>query len=476
MTQARQDQTAHSIFKKFAYLLSAQWLRDVLHTVFLVQLARHSMQTYGQFMLAINMGDILLFVAEFGLNQHLATLLARKADYPSTILKQVTVVKASLLGVAWLGMIGYILLQEYSSSLALLVIVIATGVGLEAIASSYYVACQILGRQDIESKWRAAASLTGYGYAIASILLGAPGIVIAFWKLLETMLAGLGAITNTLRRARAKFRMRQVKVIWNTWRGSLVYTIMAIASIFYNKINIFFLQKYGGSEAIAQYSATWQIIDGVCILISGTLLRRVLFPLFVKLWVTNKGEFQRLSQNTARWLMATAIPVSFVLFVEADRIITLIYGPQYADAIWMQRYLVGAILAAFLHNLAHYLMISIQCERLLLIFYLLGLAVNLLLCMFLIPPYPLLGTALAIVCTKGLVALLTVSFCQLRLRIFPWRTVFHLLLATLAGAGCYLLASEHLFREAAELLAILPIAWLAWHWRTALNAHTVKVI
>ena len=46
----------HRILKKFAYLLSAGWVRDALQGVFFIYLARHSTTTYGEFMLALEFG------------------------------------------------------------------------------------------------------------------------------------------------------------------------------------------------------------------------------------------------------------------------------------------------------------------------------------------------------------------------------------------------------------------------------------
>ncbi len=467
---------SHRIFRKFAYLFSAHWIREVLQAVFLIYLARHYSETYGQFMLAISVGQIMLFVAEFGLNQHLATLLARKVDYPSTILMQVTLVKSVLLGISWLGMLLFIFWQGYTPELKVLVIIISTGVGLEALASSFYVACQVLDRQDVEGKWRATAAFLGFGYGIATLFGGLGAVPVAFFKLLETLIAIFGAGMSILRRARARIKPEHLRLIWKTWRGGLVYTLMAIAAIFYNKINLFFLQKYGGAVGVAQYSVTWQIIDGVSIMVSGMLLRRVLFPLFVKLWVSNREEFFSLARNTSRWLIATSLPAMFLLGVESDRIIPLIFGDGYADAVWMQRYLVGCILFAFVHNLAHYLMISIQRERLLLIFYVLGLGFNVICCAVLIPKYPLLGTALSIVLTKGFVALMTVSFCQIRLRMIPLTGLFHIFLAVAAGALLYVVGIKYLFREAGELLALAPMIFLAWQWRRSLTQKAEQMI
>jgi len=74
----------------------------------------------------------------------------------------------------------------------------------------------------------------------------------------------------------------------------------------------------------------------------------------------------------------------------------------------MQKYLVATIAIGFIHNLAAYLMISMKQEFLLLCFYVGGLLFNLVCCTVLIPANPLLGSVLAIVLTKGLVAIATV--------------------------------------------------------------------
>ena len=162
--------------------------------------------------------------------------------------------------------------------------------------------------------------------------------------------------------------------------------------------------------------------------------------------------------------MAAALVVMFVLFIESDRIITLVFGPHYPEAIWLQKILVVTVAFAFLHNLAAFLMISMRLQRLLLIFYLAGLAFNLLWCSLVIPRSPLLGAALAMVLTKGGVAALTVGFCQWRLGLLPKKPCLHLAVAALAGILLYLLTAGRLPRELAEALALAPTLVLAFHW------------
>jgi hypothetical protein len=73
---------------------------------------------------------------------------------------------------------------------------------------------------------------------------------------------------------------------------------------------------------------------------------------------------------------------------------------------------------------------------------------------------------LAIVITKGGVALLTVPYCHLKLALFSGRSLAILAGASLLGLLLYFLGINTLGREVAEISALVPITVLAWRWRT----------
>ena len=455
---------SHGILQKFAYLLGAFWIREGLRAVFLISLARQSTTTYGEFMLAMTIGQILLFVAEFGLNQHLVSLLVKKGDEASDLLLQASVLKGALLLCGCVGTFVFVQWQGYPLNLKLLVFVLAMGIGLEAVASSFFVACQVQGRQDAEGKVKTVAATFGFGYGLAMLFSGAAPLLTAFFKGIETLVNLCGAVLVSRRRRLLKVQWPRLWSLWATARGSLVFTFMAIATSLYNSANVFFLQNVAGAESVAQYSVTWEMVDGISGLTASLLLRNVLFPLFVNLWGNDREELNRLVQESVRWLIAVAVPIMFFLAAESDRLITLLYGPAYGNSIWMQRILVITILIGFLHNLAAYLMISMNRQNLLLAFYLGGLAVNLALCSWLIPANPFMGAVLSIVLTKGLVAVATVSFCQMSFGLISLRTLGHLAGTILAGGLLYVLGTSFLFREAAEVMALVPIVALTIIW------------
>jgi len=287
---------------------------------------------------------------------------------------------------------------------------------------------------------------------------------VAAFKLIETLVNLAGGLWLILSRPRYRPQWPPVRRLWRTLRLGAVFALIEVAASIYNKANLFFLQRYAGAEAVAQYSVTWGLVESISTLVSSLLLQSILYPLFVRLWQTDREQVPRLAQNTARWLMAAALVVMFVLFSESDRLIGLIFGPRYHEAVWLQKVLVLTVAFGFLHNLAACLMISMGLPRLLLLFYLTGLVINLLWCSLVMPLSPLLGSALAMVITKGAVAALTVGFCQWRLGLIPKKPLLHLVIAALAGLLLYLAAAGRLPRELAEALALAPTLALAFHW------------
>lgn len=464
------------ILKRVATLLAAQWLGDGLQTVFLLLLARSAVDGFGNYMLAMNLGQILLFCAEFGINQHFMLLLVKRVAAPSCVYRQITLLKGALLLLGSVCLAVFCLWQGYPGELTGLVLVVGLSFGLDALVNSYYVVCQSLGRQDMEGRLRGAAAFCGYGFGVLALLLGAPPLVAALCKPLETAV-GLAVSFKLLKRSWRGSELPLWSTIRTAWNETRVYTLMALAAILYNKMNVFFLQRYGGSNAVAQYSASWQIIDGVAALAANILLGRVLFPLFAKLWVTDKPAFRDKAQQQARTITALALPVTFIFLAGSEYIIGLAYGAHYSEAMRVQPWLSLCLIISFLHNLAYYLLLSMGRQTLVLGFFAAGLLVNAALCCALIQPEslaggPLNGAVAAIVVTKVFVAILTMGACQRFLGLFSLRGLMPALFATV-GAAVLSWGGSYTGQPLAGLILALALL-LANLWRT-MRTNAVSV-
>ncbi|MDD5643756.1 MAG: hypothetical protein PHX53_19045, partial [Syntrophales bacterium] len=207
---------------------------------FFILLARRSAATYGEFMLAISLGAILLLVGEFGLNLPLVSLLNDK-ERQGEALGQVLFLKVVLLVGAFGGTLIFVHWQGYAPGLQQVMLIIGMGVALEAVATTFFVAFQVEGRQDLEGRIKAAAAAAGLGYGIVTLLLGAAPLTIALFKIIETLVfivAGAYLISRRL-----VVRWPSLKGIWSIAQRGLVFALIEIAAIIYNKANLFFLQR-----------------------------------------------------------------------------------------------------------------------------------------------------------------------------------------------------------------------------------------
>jgi len=464
---------SHRIVTKLASLLSARWVMEVLQAIFFIYLARLSTSTYGEFMLALSLGSIIRLIAEFGLNLPLVGLLSQKDEEPQAVLSQVLILKTGLLVLAYLGAVGFIHWQQYSPSLRNFALIISLGMGLEALSTTFFTALQVEGRQPLEGKIRALSALVGYGYGFATLYWGAPFLAVALYKPIEILVSlGGGAVSVGLK---GLWRRPSLAGLGATLRGVLIFAVLEVTAVLFNKANVFFLQRFGGSEGVAQYSATYQIVDGCSAIAATLILQSIMFPLFVKFWEVDRQEVARLARASARWLLGAALLLMFVLAAESDRIIPLVYGPQYTDAIWLQHYLVVTILFSFLHNLAGFLLISMRLERFLLFVYLGALAFNLTFCWLVIPQTPLWGAALAMIFTKGGMALVTFGFIQRRLRVFPLADMVVMILSALVSVLVYWGGLFVLRRGWALLVAVLVLfGLLQYFWKFKAPLRKVK--
>jgi O-antigen/teichoic acid export membrane protein len=109
-------------------------------------------------------------------------------------------------------------------------------------------------------------------------------------------------------------------------------------------------------------------------------------------------------------------------------------------------------------------------EKLLLGFYLLGLVINLLLSSLVLPLYPLPGAALAIILTKGVVGLLTVTAAQKRIKFLVAKDLQIAGVAVLIATLIYFASKNLIPRNVMTLLTLLPffVLWGYW-WKEKLK-------
>lgn len=404
-----------SILSRLAYLLSAQVVEGALSTVFFLYLAWINASDYGQVMYSMAGGAVVQTIIQFGLYYPLVSKLGNvKGPETQKLIISVQIIKCGLFALCFVGVLIFAWLQKLSIELSAVLALICLGFSVEALAETFFAGLRVSGRQNVEARIKITGSVASYGYGFILAVLGVGAIYISLFKLVSGIIRIVLGYQIYLKGLSRTENMSSWWASVNTmFKASLVFALIEILGVIYNKTNIFFLEQQAGVNGVAYYSATWNILDSLSVLGSEQFLGWVIFPLLATLWWQDRKRAGDLIRRNAQWLMAIALPVLFFLHSESSLIIGLIYPAEYGDAVWMQKYLVWTILISFENNLFSYVMMVAGAANLLLVIQIAGTVVNFILNFTLVPIMKLEGACLVIIFTKLFIACLTFIYCRI---------------------------------------------------------------
>lgn len=456
--------------RRFGCMIVAQWGSGFMAALFTVLLARGGTEAFGLFSLAMALGVLVTMLTGAGFENYLVPRLTDGRVAMRRVLMQSLGLQSVLLLASMALLALLCALLGYGAGKSLLVLLIALGMGPAAMAQSFFALCRVLGRQGTEMRIRVIAACAGSAFGIVCVWQGAPLALTACFKIVEALVLWL-LIARALR-----WRFSGFAANWGDWAGhwrdGLLFFGIAVCGLLYNKLCLYMLDHYSGSSALGLFNAPWEIVDGLCILISGALIEKVMFPLMAGQWKKDRAAFLRLNSVAVRCLLLLALGASFLFYAEGDRILALIFGAQYAPATAVFKAQLLCIPAAFLHNLAACMLLSMHIYRAVFVIYLCGLAVNIVLCLACIPAFGALGAAFAISGTKALMMCATMGLALRFGLVLEAKQVGAALLAALLAFGILGASPAALPREAAESLALLPLLALAWLWLPSILRET----
>jgi len=458
------DTSPKRILSRLGHLLLAVGVEGIFTAVFFLYLAWLDVTFYGEVMYAVAAGGIVIKVVQYGLYYSLVIELGGGDEIETQkALSRVNVIKVVLLGLCMAFITGLCLYKAFSPGLSAFVFLVTLGFGLEAFIDTFYAELRVQGRQYREARIRIAASIVSYGYGFITSALWLGPVVVGLYKVLSAavqvlLLAGMSA-SRYRRYLSLSTDWRAVRTVFG---AATVYAVIDILGTVYTSTNIFFLERATGADGVAFYSATWNLLNFVCTLVSEQWLKLVVFPVLSVMWLKRPEAVGGLIRMNARWLMAIALPLMFVLHVESELIIGLIYRPEYRDAVWMQKYLVWNIPLSFQNNLLQVVMMVAGAAKVLAVFQAITCGLNLVFNFVLVPSYGLLGGCLVILLTRVVMNILTVVYCESRFDFFRKGDFLFPLIVGLASLGLFVLLEPITTLHLAVLIALGTYGLVLW--------------
>jgi O-antigen/teichoic acid export membrane protein len=187
-------------------------------------------------------------------------------------------------------------------------------------------------------------------------------------------------------------------------RDVLPLGLGVLVSALYFRIDIFFIERWHGLEAVGGYNAVFRLVEASRLLPAAVLA--VTFPLLVN--ATNTGRLQRIGG----WLTVAGGALALIAFAGAHVIVTGIYGAPYGYTSQAFAVLALALPLFFLNYALTHQVIGWDGQRTYLLIAVAALVANVAANLFLVPSRGIVGAAVATVITE----LVVTAGCLLALR------------------------------------------------------------
>lgn len=344
---------------------------------------------FGVFGLGTTVGWMLSVIADFGIQLHLARAVSRSPDAAGALLRHWWRIRVAS-SIAGLGLL--------TASLALFHVDSATAVPLVVFAAAYACTSLVeflnyfyrgLSRSDIESTLtltqRAATLIAGLAvltwWPEVTLLAGAmlaPALIVLGWS------AGFAMALQ----APATMDIRAGRFVADVFPIGAGIVLSAV----YFRIDVLLVQMWAGTDAVAGYNAVFRPIDAIR-----------LFPaavLAVALPSLCRADSLNPLRRVAAGLTAFGAAVAAVLFITAQRLIPLLFGPLYIHTVPAFRVLALALPLLCLNFAMTHQLIGWNRQRAYAAICAVALGVNVALNAWLIPVWSIEGAAWATLGTE----------------------------------------------------------------------------
>ena len=241
--------------------------------------------------------------------------------------------------------------------------------------------------------------------------------VFLFANLVSTVLTVLLALR------RSQVRLAAGRAFWSTMlRVGVVLGAAGILVTAYVRIDQVLVFVFAGSRQAGLYAAAYRILDQAQF-VPGSVMA-TLFPLIASAYPADLLRVRRLLQLSAEYLSMGSLGALAFTIVAAKPIMVLLFGSSFAPAASALPVLMGAFVSISFGYLVGNMVVILGLQRRFLAYAALGLVVNLLLNVILIPPYGFQAAAWVTLLTEITVMSLSMRRVLMQLDMRPVWTRF----------------------------------------------------
>jgi O-antigen/teichoic acid export membrane protein len=395
--------------ENYFFALSADAIQRLSGALIVVWVSRQlGVDEAGIYFLAVSFATLFGRLSYWGLDQLLTRDVARAPDRANQFMVNFVVVRALLAGLMMATLYAVVILLGYAPHTSRVILLL----GLTILPDSLINICQSVFMAHERMGYLAVSSLLN---GVVRIVAGVLALVGGFGLegvALGLLLASISTLTFLLYLIRA----RLFRPVWNIdlpfsrrqLAAGFPFLLIGVFFILESQLDVILLSRLRDEYQVGLYGAASTVVSALILI--PTAFQTAVFPVMSRLYATAPAALERLYDQSLKYLLLAGLPIAVGVTVLASDIVTLAFGRQFAPGASVLQILVWALFLIFLNVPNARLLVVTDQQRIIAVFLLTSLTINVVLNLLLIPRWGAAGSATARVISTSVLFVVIAQF------------------------------------------------------------------
>ncbi|MFO7992437.1 MAG: flippase [Thermoplasmata archaeon] len=409
------------VAKNTTWLVTAKIASRVLTALFIILLANHLLpESFGVYNFAFSMAYLLTVIADWGFDEYTVREVSRDLEKGPEILGNIISLRLILSAFTLFAMfiMFKLFLSHINTDLSFKVLfIIGFMLVFEKISGSFTAIFQANERMELQAVailiWRSVFLALG----ILAIYLDYPLYKILLLLFIPYIVNLMISCFFYFRYLNGSISIPQPSSWLSLMKTTSPFTLFIFVSMFYGHVLVLLLSVLKGDFFTGVYGASWKII--VFFGVVPYSFGRALYPVFSKLYATERKSLERFYFHSLRYLLILSLPLAIGLYVIGGDVVSLIYRNEYIATVEVFKIMIWIIPFLFMNGSLKMVIWSsdrtVESSKNLIIASIALVAMG----VFLIPQYGAAGAAMSAVVAEIIHFLLNYRVVTLHLKPVP---------------------------------------------------------
>ena len=387
------------IFKNTVVLSSADIFGRLMRFALVIVIARSlGAAGYGVYAFAFAFAEVYGVISDFGMSNLIIRDTSRDKSRLPRYLGNILLVEAALSFIAYAFLFLLVDLMGLPHGEAVVVYVAVLSYALTALATIVRATFKAYEKMEYDA-------VLSVVQQVVTVILGITVLYLGYGLLALALAFVVGSLVNLVaslvlvstRFTRPKFTLER-RFLRYMLKEMPFFGLFVFFALIYYKISTLLLSFIQGDAATGWFNAPYTMAVSLTFLPAAFM--GALFPVISTLHISSRELARVAYQESFRYMVVLGLPLAFGTTVLADKIINIVYGPQFYNSIVVLQIVIWSVAILFLNYVLTTTLTSINLQRVVMYATGLSVAVNILLNLLVIPRYSYVGASYVMIATE----------------------------------------------------------------------------